>query len=177
MLSSATMMNPPMPSGTMTPPEPPRMSSILLRSPELQRMCPPRRIGQHRACHLSSSERGFQQAFDLTMREHHRRLSLQRLVVTSRERLAGFGGHEQAIDMVEQRASVGLSRDAVGPGHVVDSQDKLRQLPQPLKPGIVDDQLQENAGRWNVTAIHFIGDARIVEERFVQREQTSAQLS
>src|SRR4051812_21291128 len=51
MLNSATMMNPPMPSGIIVPPDRPRMSSILLRSPAVQRMAPPAPAQLHRTCH------------------------------------------------------------------------------------------------------------------------------
>src|SRR5436190_24018868 len=38
MLSSATMMKPPIPSGIIAPPDLPLMSSMLLRSPDVQRI-------------------------------------------------------------------------------------------------------------------------------------------
>src|SRR6266568_6701716 len=108
MLRRATIMNPPMPSGMMV----------------LQRIAFLRPLAEHRACQPSSSERGFQQALYIPVREHHGGLPLERLVVAARKRLLGFRGHEQTIDVLEQRARIRFGRHAVRSGHLVDPHDE-----------------------------------------------------
>src|SRR3982751_4683226 len=105
MLSSATTMNPPMPSGTARkpPPDAPRMSSMLPRPPELQRMCLPPAAGVADGV-PPQVLRLFEDFLDGAVGEHDCRLTLQRLVILTREHIAAFRRQQQLVDLIEDSA-------------------------------------------------------------------------
>ncbi len=135
------------------PPDCPLSSSMLPRS-QYSSACDSSaglRVPALRSCQraVRAPSCGFKHPLHVAMRQHDRRLALERLEIASREVGAGFGRNEQPIDLLEQRARVRFGRLRLGRGHLVDPDDQPGELLEPGEPRIADHQLQQRAGRRN----------------------------
>lgn len=102
-------------------------------------------------------------------------VALEDFEVAARKTGAFLAGHKQGAGFGDQLGGLFGGGRRLFAGHgLVDQDDEFGELAEPLKPGIVENQVEILAGGSDAGDVALICGAFAIEQRFVEAEQAVA---